>query len=48
MLRNIPNRVDQKQLKQIIDRTSLGDYDFMYLRIGKCPVFFRSSTADMS
>lgn len=34
MLRNIPNRVTQAQLKEIVDKTSLGDYDFMYLRIG--------------
>ncbi|KEF61751.1 uncharacterized protein A1O9_03321 [Exophiala aquamarina CBS 119918] len=33
MLRNIPNRVDQPLLKAIIDETSAGCYDFMYLRI---------------
>ncbi|KIW16923.1 hypothetical protein PV08_04113 [Exophiala spinifera] len=33
MLRNIPNRVDQGMLKEIIDHTSFGRYDFMYLRI---------------
>ncbi|KAK5061355.1 hypothetical protein LTR84_007897 [Exophiala bonariae] len=33
MLRNIPNRVDQALLKAIIDETSAGCYDFMYLRI---------------
>lgn len=33
MLRNIPNRVDQAGLKQLLDQTSLGEYDFMYLRI---------------
>jgi hypothetical protein len=33
MLRNIPNRIDQPMLKQIIDETSFGKYDFMYLRI---------------
>ncbi|KFX90215.1 hypothetical protein V490_06568 [Pseudogymnoascus sp. VKM F-3557] len=33
MLRNIPNKVDQKMLKGIIDETSFGCYDFMYLRI---------------
>lgn len=33
MLRNIPNRVDQAQLKSILDETSFGKYDFMYLRI---------------
>jgi hypothetical protein len=35
MLRNIPNRVDQPLLKAIIDETSAGCYDFMYLRIGE-------------
>lgn len=35
MLRNIPNRVTQSQLKRIMDRTSRGEYDFMYLRIGE-------------
>ena len=35
MLRNIPNRVDQAMLKNIIDVTSFGRYDFMYLRIGE-------------
>jgi hypothetical protein len=33
MLRNIPNKVTQAQLKVIVDRTSFGRYDFMYLRI---------------
>ena len=33
MLRNIPNRVDQRMLKEILDETSRGQYDFMYLRI---------------
>ncbi|KAI1617806.1 RNA recognition motif 2-domain-containing protein [Exophiala viscosa] len=33
MLRNIPNRVDQPMLKELLDRTSAGRYDFMYLRI---------------
>ncbi|KFY15247.1 hypothetical protein V492_02134 [Pseudogymnoascus sp. VKM F-4246] len=33
MLRNIPNKIDQQMLKGIIDETSLGFYDFMYLRI---------------
>ncbi|EXJ86496.1 hypothetical protein A1O3_03447 [Capronia epimyces CBS 606.96] len=33
MLRNIPNRVDQLMLKKLIDVTSHGRYDFMYLRI---------------
>jgi len=35
MLRNIPNRIDQAMLKSIIDQTSHGKYDFMYLRIGE-------------
>ena len=33
MLRNIPNKVDQSMLKSIIDESSWGKYDFMYLRI---------------
>ncbi|KAH8689710.1 putative meiosis protein MEI2 [Talaromyces proteolyticus] len=33
MLRNIPNKVDLPLLKEIIDETSFGKYDFMYLRI---------------
>ncbi|KAK4216660.1 RNA recognition motif 2-domain-containing protein [Rhypophila decipiens] len=33
MLRNIPNKVDQAMLKNIIDQSSWGKYDFMYLRI---------------
>ncbi|KAL8897111.1 MAG: hypothetical protein Q9192_002742 [Flavoplaca navasiana] len=33
MLRNIPNKIDQAMLKDIIDETSWGRYDFMYLRI---------------
>lgn len=33
MLRNIPNKVDQAMLKGIIDESSWGKYDFMYLRI---------------
>jgi len=33
MLRNIPNRVDQAGLKKLLDETSFGLYDFMYLRI---------------
>jgi RNA recognition motif 2 len=33
MLRNIPNKVTQAELKQYIDETSFGFYDFMYLRI---------------
>ncbi|OJD22245.1 hypothetical protein ACJ73_06408 [Blastomyces percursus] len=35
MLRNIPNKIDQAMLKEIVDETSHGKYDFMYLRIGK-------------
>jgi hypothetical protein len=33
MLRNIPNKINQEMLKGIIDETSFGSYDFMYLRI---------------
>ncbi|KAL3469388.1 meiosis protein MEI2 [Aspergillus californicus] len=33
MLRNIPNKIDQTMLKAIVDETSYGKYDFMYLRI---------------
>ncbi|CAG8971934.1 hypothetical protein HYALB_00003269 [Hymenoscyphus albidus] len=33
MLRNIPNKVDQAMLKGIVDESSFGRYDFMYLRI---------------
>ena len=33
MLRNIPNKIDQSTLKQIVDESSFGRYDFMYLRI---------------
>ncbi|ESZ99458.1 hypothetical protein SBOR_0220 [Sclerotinia borealis F-4128] len=33
MLRNIPNKVDQAMLKSIVDESSHGRYDFMYLRI---------------
>ncbi|RDL35072.1 uncharacterized protein BP5553_07003 [Venustampulla echinocandica] len=33
MLRNIPNKLDQATLKQIVDESSFGRYDFMYLRI---------------
>jgi hypothetical protein len=33
MLRNIPNKLNQAQLKAIIDECSFGRYDFMYLRI---------------
>ncbi|KAK9475014.1 RNA recognition motif 2-domain-containing protein [Dipodascopsis tothii] len=41
MLRNIPNKVDQAMLKEYIDRTNKGTYDFLYLRIdfvNKCNV----------
>lgn len=34
MLRNIPNKVDQQTLKDYVDSTSLGKYNFLYLRIG--------------
>ncbi|KAK5121941.1 hypothetical protein LTR85_004513 [Meristemomyces frigidus] len=33
MLRNIPNRMNCWELKAILDHTSLGEYDFSYLRI---------------
>lgn len=33
MLRNIPNKVDQLTLKEYIDETSKGLYNFLYLRI---------------
>ncbi|KAI9147902.1 Meiosis protein MEI2 [Paramyrothecium foliicola] len=33
MLRNIPNKVDQAMLKRLVDESSWGKYDFMYLRI---------------
>lgn len=39
MLRNIPNKIDQMMLKEIVDETSFGKYDFMYLRIGELPIF---------
>lgn len=35
MLRNIPNKVDQQTLKEYIDETSRGLYNFLYLRIGR-------------
>lgn len=35
MLRNIPNKVDQATLKDFIDETSRGMYNFLYLRIGR-------------
>lgn len=43
MLRNIPNKIDQAMLKDIVDETSHGKYDFMYLRIGKKFTLFSSS-----
>ncbi|KAL7270235.1 hypothetical protein RUND412_007065 [Rhizina undulata] len=33
MLRNIPNKVDQQTLKEYVDTTSKGLYNFLYLRI---------------
>ena len=33
MLRNIPNKVTQAELKHYVDQSSFGKYDFMYLRI---------------
>lgn len=33
MLRNIPNRINHESLKDLLDQTSRGKYDFMYLRI---------------
>ncbi|RPA86148.1 hypothetical protein BJ508DRAFT_372923 [Ascobolus immersus RN42] len=33
MLRNIPNKVDQATLKEYLDETSAGLYNFLYLRI---------------
>ena len=33
MLRNIPNKLSQAQLKEIVDESSGCKYDFMYLRI---------------
>lgn len=33
MLRNIPNKLTQAQLKDHLDETSFGKYDFMYLRM---------------
>ena len=35
MLRNIPNMIQQADLKKILDESSFGKYDFMYLRIGE-------------
>jgi hypothetical protein len=37
MLRNIPNKVDQATLKEYVDETSRGLYNFLYLRIGTSP-----------
>ena len=53
MLRNIPNKVDQETLKSIVDETSRGCYDFMYLRIdfaNSCKyvgIVFSLSTTDL-
>lgn len=33
MLRNIPNKIDLEMLRTIVNETSFGKYDFMYLRI---------------
>ncbi|ODV93815.1 hypothetical protein PACTADRAFT_61332 [Pachysolen tannophilus NRRL Y-2460] len=33
MIRNIPNKVDQQMLKEYIDLTNYGTYDFLYLRM---------------
>lgn len=33
MLRNIPNKMNQAELKEVVDDSSFGKYDFMYLRI---------------
>jgi RNA recognition motif 2 len=33
MLRNVPNKMDVHEMKDIIDETSFGKYDFSYLRI---------------
>ncbi|KUJ19791.1 uncharacterized protein LY89DRAFT_579705 [Mollisia scopiformis] len=33
MVRNIPNKMNQMELKAFLDQTSRGKYDFMYLRI---------------
>jgi len=37
MLRNIPNKLSQAQLKEIVDESSNCKYDFMYLRIVSQP-----------
>ena len=39
MLRNIPNKIQQIDLKKILDESSFGKYDFMYLRIGETSGF---------
>lgn len=39
MLRNIPNKVDQAALKEFLDETSFGLYNFLYLRIGKYSLY---------
>ncbi|EGO57814.1 hypothetical protein NEUTE1DRAFT_42265 [Neurospora tetrasperma FGSC 2508] len=46
MLRNIPNKVDQAMLKRIIDESSWGKYDFMYL-LGYCPPLLMRTFADL-
>lgn len=33
MLRNVPNKIDQKMLVEYLDETSANEYDFVYLRI---------------
>ena len=36
MLRLADSTCHQATLKDIVDETNRGEYDFMYLRIGKC------------
>lgn len=33
MIKNIPNKLKHEDLKEIVDQTSYGDYNFLYLRI---------------
>ena len=33
MIRNIPNRITLKEIKDLVDKTSDGLYDFLYLRV---------------
>lgn len=49
MLRNLPNKVTQAQVKEIVDKSSFGEYDFSYLRIGKffCKFSYSEVTADI-